>query len=177
MKQAVYRSLALVAVAVLIAACGSSSSSRTAPKAAATPTTGTSGSTTAAASSPSSATPVKLVTKHSKLGRILAAGPKQLTVYLFEGDKGTTSQCTGPCAKAWPPVIVLGHPAAGGAAQMSLIGTTTRSDGAKQLTYKGHPLYFFNKDKDDGDSYGEGAKAFGSDWYVLAPSGSKIDKS
>jgi predicted lipoprotein with Yx(FWY)xxD motif len=173
-KQTSYRSLALAAVAVLIAACGSSSSSRTAPKAAATPTTGTSGSTT---TSPGGATPVKLVTKHNKLGTILAAGPKQLTVYLFEGDKGTTSRCIGACAKAWPPVIVSGEPEAGGTAQMSSVGTTTRPDGTKQLTYKGHPLYFFSKDKDDGDAYGEGAKAFGAEWYVLSPSGAKIDKS
>jgi predicted lipoprotein with Yx(FWY)xxD motif len=57
------------------------------------------------------------------------------------------------------------------------LGTITRPDGTKQVTYKGHPLYLFAKDKDDGDAYGEGVKAFGADWYVLAPSGNKIDLS
>ena len=64
---------------------------------------------------------------------------------------------------------------AGGAVSASKLGTTTRSDGTKQITYNGHPLYFFVKDGDAGDAYGEGVKAFGADWYVLAPSGNKID--
>ena len=46
-----------------------------------------------------------------------------------------------------------------------------------QVTYKGHPLYFFAKDGDSGDAYGEGVHGFGADWYVLAPSGKKVDKS
>jgi predicted lipoprotein with Yx(FWY)xxD motif len=45
------------------------------------------------------------------------------------------------------------------------------------VTYKGHPLYYFVKDKDDGDAYGQGTKAFGASWYVLTPSGNKIDES
>ena len=45
------------------------------------------------------------------------------------------------------------------------------------MTYKGHPLYYYVKDRDAGDSYGQGIKSFGSDWYVLAPSGSKVDTS
>jgi hypothetical protein len=35
----------------------------------------------------------------------------------------------------------------------------------------------FVKDKDDGDAYGEAAKAFGAEWYTLAPSGNKVDTS
>jgi predicted lipoprotein with Yx(FWY)xxD motif len=56
-------------------------------------------------------------------------------------------------------------------------GTITRADGTKQVTYKGHPLYLFVKDKDDGDAYGEAAKAFGAEWYTLAPSGNTVDTS
>ena len=84
---------------------------------------------------------------------------------------------SGQCAHNWPPVIVSGTPKAQPPAQASLVGTTTRSDGTKQLTYKGHPVYYFIKDKDDGDSYGQGAHAFGADWYVLTPSGQKVDNS
>jgi predicted lipoprotein with Yx(FWY)xxD motif len=116
-----------------------------------------------------------VVTKHGKLGRILAAGPKHLTVYLFEADKGTTSACTGTCAKAWPPVTTEGKPTASGDAVASDLGTITRSDGKEQVTYKGHPLYFYDDDKDSGDAYGQGSKAFGADWYVLKPNGSKLD--
>ncbi|HEY4428334.1 MAG TPA: hypothetical protein VGN08_09045 [Solirubrobacteraceae bacterium] len=69
------------------------------------------------------------------------------------------------------------RPRATGAAVASHLGTLTRPDGTKQVTYNGHPLYFFAMDKDQGDSYGQGANAFGASWYVLAPSGNKIDKS
>jgi predicted lipoprotein with Yx(FWY)xxD motif len=118
-----------------------------------------------------------VATKHNKLGTVLAAGPKRLTVYLFEADKGAKSSCSGACAMTWPPVTTSGMPTATGKAAAADVGTITRSDGRTQVTYKGHPLYFFIKDKDSGDAYGEGAKAFGSDWYVLAPSGKKIDQS
>ena len=139
-----------------------------------TPTQSTPAPTTTAASAASGEL---VVTKHGKLGTILAAGPKKLTVYLFEADKGAASSCTGACAKAWPPVTTSGAPTAAGSAVTADLGTITRSDGTKQVTYKGHPLYFFEKDKDAGDAYGQGAKAFGADWYVLKPSGIKVDES
>ena len=116
-----------------------------------------------------------ITTKKSKLGTILAVGSKELTVYLFEADKGSASACSGACAKAWPPV--LGTPKALGAAHTSDLGTITRSDGQTQVTYKGHPLYTFVRDGDDGDTYGQGSKQFGAEWYVLAPSGSRVDNS
>jgi predicted lipoprotein with Yx(FWY)xxD motif len=64
-----------------------------------------------------------------------------------------------------------------GGASASDLGTITRPDGTTQVTYKGHPLYYFIKDKDSGDAYGQGSKAFGASWYVLKPNGSKLDKS
>jgi len=164
---------ALAALAVL-AGCGSSKSSSTASSAASAPAT-TAAATTAASTTPAAGPGETVVTKHSKLGTVLAAGPKKMTVYLFEADKGGQSACAGACAQAWPPVTTSGEPQAGGAAVAADLGTITRSDGTKQVTYKGHPLYFFVKDGDAGDAYGEGSKAFGADWYVLAPSGSKID--
>lgn len=172
MKPSANRLAALIAAGLLVAACGSSSSSRTVPARSAGGTT--SGTSTSA---PASASNTSVVAKKNKLGMIVAAGPKKLTVYMFDADSGTTSHCPGACAKAWPPVAASGTPSATPPAQTSLVGTTTRSDGTKQMTYKGHPLYYFIKDKDDGDAYGEGAKAFGANWYVLKPDGSKIDKS
>jgi predicted lipoprotein with Yx(FWY)xxD motif len=118
-----------------------------------------------------------VTTKHSKLGTILAAGPKHLTVYMFEADHRPSSHCTGACAVAWPPVVAKGAAMASGQATSSDLGTTMRAGGVKQVTYKGHPLYYFIKDKDDGDAYGQGSHAFGADWYVLAPSGNKVDNS
>jgi predicted lipoprotein with Yx(FWY)xxD motif len=173
----VRRTLALgaagAATVVLLAGCGSSSSSSSsASTAASTPTQSTAAATTTAATAPGLA----VVTKHGKLGTILAAGPKHLTVYLFEADKGKTSACTGACEKAWPAVTTEGKPTASGSAVTADLGTTMRSDGKEQVTYKGHPLYFYDDDKDSGDAYGQGSKAFGAGWYVLKPDGSKLDE-
>lgn len=175
------RSLALgaaVAVAALLAGCGSSSSSSSST-AASTPATTASTQSTAASTAGSAASGpgVSVESKHAKLGTILAAGPKKLTVYMFEADKGTTSSCSGACAKVWPPVTTSGAPTAAGSAVIADLGTTKRSDGTEQVTYKGHPLYFYDDDKDAGDAYGQGSKAFGASWYVLKPSGSKLDES
>jgi predicted lipoprotein with Yx(FWY)xxD motif len=171
------------AVALLAAGCGGGGSSSTKSTNAAsnspypeTQTSSTAASTTGSTSTPAGSA-VLVVSKHNKDNTILAAGPKRLTVYLFEGDHGTTSACTGTCTQVWPPVTTTGAPAARGAALTADLGTITRSDGTKQVTYKGHPLYFYAKDKDGGDAYGQGVKSFGADWYVLRPSGEKLDNS
>jgi predicted lipoprotein with Yx(FWY)xxD motif len=172
-RQPLALGVAGVAALALLAGCGSSSSSSSSSAASApasTPTQSTAASTTAASSG------VAVQTKHAKLGTILAAGPKHLTVYLFEADKGTTSACSGACAKVWPPVTTEGKPTASGGAVSADLGTTMRSDGTEQVTYKGHPLYFYDDDKDSGDAYGQGSKAFGASWYVLKPNGSKVDE-
>ncbi len=175
------RSLALGAVAALaalLAGCGSSSSSSSGSTAASTPaSTASTQSTSASTGTTAAAGPgVAVESKHAKLGTILAAGPKKLTVYMFEADKGTTSSCNGACAKVWPPVTTSGAPTTAGGAVSADLGTTKRSDGTEQVTYKGHPLYFYDDDKDSGDAYGQGSKAFGAGWYVLKPSGAKIDE-
>lgn len=175
--------LAALAVTALAAAgCGSSKSSSASSAANASPaypsetTSSATTASTAATTTPSGEGTVITVKHASKLGSILAAGPKKMTVYLFEGDKGGASNCSAACASVWPPVTTSGAPVVQGAAGADL-GTITRADGTKQVTYKGHPLYFFAKDKDSGDAYGQGVHGFGSDWYVLAPSGGKVDKS
>jgi predicted lipoprotein with Yx(FWY)xxD motif len=175
--------IAPITLALALAACGSSSSSSSsstaAPQSAGQSATtksssAASGQTSTAAEA--SATAALITTKHDKkLGTILAYGPKKLTVYLFEADKGKSSSCTGACATAWPPVP--GKPTATGGAMSPDLGTIARPDGSTQVTYKGHPLYLFVKDKDDEDAYGQGLKAFGAEWYTLSPSGNKVDHS
>lgn len=162
------------AAVVLLAGCGSSSSSSS--TAASAPASTPTQSTTASTSTTAASTAELVQTKHSKLGTILAAGPKKLTVYLFEADTGTASTCNGECAQDWPPVTTAAAATVAGSAVSADLGTTTRSDGTKQVTYKGHPLYFFKKDEDSGDAYGQGSKAFGAGWYVLKPNGSKLDE-
>lgn len=168
----------LGASALLAAGCGSSSKSSSATSAASAYPTASETSTRAAAKTPAAGAGVAVTVKHaSKLGTILAAGSKKLTVYMFEGDKGASSNCSGACTSVWPPVTTSGSPTASGAASSADLGTIARSDGTTQVTYKGHPLYFFARDKDSGDSYGQGVKGFGADWYVLSPSGTKVDNS
>lgn len=171
---------ASIVAALLLAACGSGSKSSSSAAASPPASSTTRASSTSATSSTAakSAAPVVVSTKRTKLGTILAAGSKHLTVYLFEADKGSRSSCMGACAGVWPPVT--GKPHAAGAAKSAELGTITRPDGTTQVTYKGHPLYFYAKDVEDGDAgdtYGEAIKSFGAEWYVLAPSGNKVDVS
>jgi|SRR6476646_8620054 len=107
------------------------------------------------------------------LGKILVNSQGR-TVYLFSRDSGTTSQCSGACAVNWPPLRVTGKPTIGSGATASLIATTTRSNGAKQVTYNGHPLYLFKEDAKPGDTNGEGITAFGGSWYALSPAGNQV---
>ena len=110
----------------------------------------------------------------SKLGKFLVSGK---TLYLFEKDKAGSGKtaCYGMCAKFWPPLT--GTPSAGPGVSASKLGTIKRTDGKTQVTYNGHPLYWFSVDKSAGQANGQGVKAFGASWYVVAPSGNKIDKS
>jgi len=114
--------------------------------------------------------------RSSKLGRILVDS-KHRTLYLFEKDKGTKSECSGACATNWPPLRASGKPTVGHGLSTKKVGTTKRSDGTRQVTYKGHPLYRFVKDTKPGATKGQGLDAFGAEWYVLSPAGSKVDKS
>lgn len=109
----------------------------------------------------------------TSLGSTLVAANGK-TLYLFAHDTSTKSTCSGMCATYWPPLITTGKPKAGPGAHASLLGTTHRADGKLQVTYHGHPLYFFANDKKAGATSGEGLKAFGGTWFAVSPAGSKI---
>ena len=96
------------------------------------------------------------------------------TLYLFAADTGTQSECTRACASAWPPLMATGKPTVGAGADASLVGSTTRSDGTRQVTYAGHPVYLFSGDQNPGDTNGEGIVAFGASWYAVSPAGDQI---
>ena len=139
---------------------------------------GSTPSTAAASPSPSPAaspagTNATIAVATSKLGQVLVDG-KGITVYLFVADTGTSSTCNTACATVWPPVLTTGAPQAGTGATASLLGTTTRTDGTIEVTYAGHPLYYFVQDKSPGDTTGQGVNSFGALWWVLSPSGAAI---
>jgi predicted lipoprotein with Yx(FWY)xxD motif len=150
-----------IASAMLAAACGGSS-----------PSTATSSPSPSPVASPA-ATGTTIAVATSKLGQILVDG-KGMTVYLFVADTGSTSVCYTSCAAIWPPVLTTGAPQGGAGANASLLGTTTRTDGKIEVTYAGHPLYYFVKDKAAGDTTGQGINGFGGLWWVLSPAGAAI---
>jgi predicted lipoprotein with Yx(FWY)xxD motif len=151
-----------LAVALLAAAACSSGSSSS-----------SSGSTSHSTSPPAAASSTMITTKTSSGGSFLTNSAGR-AIYLFVADSTGKSTCDGACAAAWPPVIATGQPTAAGGAQASDLGTITRSDGTKQVTYDGHPLYYFQGDTGPGTDKGQGIDGFGAKWWLVAPSGSSI---
>jgi len=126
-----------------------------------------------ASGSASSGTVVK--TGSSSLGRILVDSHGK-TLYLWAHDKGRKSTCYGDCAEYWPPLITHGKAVAGAGARAGLLGTTRRNDGRLQVTYAGHPLYYFVQDTRAGQTKGEGLTGFGGRWDPLSAAGKAVRK-
>jgi len=112
---------------------------------------------------------------NSRLGKILVDSHRR-TLYLFKKDSARRSACSGMCASFWPPLRVTGKPTVGRGLNASKVGTIRRSDGRRQVTYNGHPLYRFVKDTQSGETNGEGVLAFGARWFVLSPAGRQITR-
>jgi predicted lipoprotein with Yx(FWY)xxD motif len=91
-------------------------------------------------------------------------------VYAFGADRGPTSRCYGVCAAAWPPVLTGATPLAGPGVEAKLLGTTKRSDGRLQVTYGGHPLYYYSADP-VGKIMCQHATMHGGLWLIVKPSG------
>ena len=118
---------------------------------------------------------VTVKTGHSSLGRIIVDA-RGRTLYLFEKDTRRHSACRGACAAYWPPLLTHGTPTAGAGVRRSLLGVIRRTNGTKQVTYAGHPLYRFALDRKPGQTNGEGRQDFGAGWDALSPEGKKIEK-
>jgi predicted lipoprotein with Yx(FWY)xxD motif len=152
--------------ALAVAACGSGGAATASP-----PPSKTATAAPKAATAATKAATVRVA--NSRLGRILVDS-RGRTLYLFKADVGAKSACLGACATAWPPLRSGGKPAVRSGARAALVGTTKRSDGARQVTYNGHPLYLFIKDHKPGDVTGEGVSAFGAAWFAVSPAGKQI---
>ena len=133
------------------------------------------GPASSSSTSPSAAAPAATVSvaTNTALGKILVDGSGR-TLYLFEADKGTASTCYGACATYWPPLLTSGAPQAGTGINASLLGTTKRNDGAIEVTYGGHPLYYVVTDHNPGDATGQGVNNFGAPWDVVGPDGNQV---
>ena len=117
----------------------------------------------------------KVALANSPLGHILVDS-KGITLYDFVKDKGTTSACYGACAALWPPLTTKGKPVAGRGVRASLLGTTKRKDGTLEVTYNGHPLYYFVTDRKPGQTTGQGVNQFGGPWWVISAAGKEIHR-
>ena len=122
----------------------------------------------------SAARPASVGIAKTGLGRVIVDA-RGRTLYLFEKDKHGQSACSGTCLVYWPPLLTSGKPIAIAGANRAMLGTIRRTDGSRQVTFAGHPLYLFSGDTKRGQTNGEGLRDFGAGWYVLAPSGKKID--
>jgi predicted lipoprotein with Yx(FWY)xxD motif len=148
---------AVAALALAAAGCGDSGSSGAAAPAPAVPT----------------ATGKAVSGQATALGTILVDG-KGRTVYDFANDKNGTSTCTGACAANWlfvpaPTPLPKSLPGVTGG-----LGTTTRPDGARQLTVAGHPVYTFVGDSAPGQTNGQGVVLNGGLWTVVSPAGAPL---
>jgi predicted lipoprotein with Yx(FWY)xxD motif len=110
----------------------------------------------------------------TSLGKVLVdAGGR--TLYLFERDQPDMSSCTGACQSIWPSFTAQSNPKAMGGVSAARLSTIAATGGKRQVTYNGHPLYYYVGDRKPGDTTGQGLNQFGAEWYVLAANGSKID--
>jgi predicted lipoprotein with Yx(FWY)xxD motif len=111
----------------------------------------------------------QLEVRDSEFGTILVDDEDE-TLYLFDKETSDTSQCYGACAEAWPPYLTEGEPQAGKGIDQGLLGTTKRDDGTTQVTYNGHPLYYYIDDP-PGQVLCHNVEEFGGLWLVVTPEG------
>ena len=168
MRRVLISIVAVAGVGAVVAGCGGGSGKSAAAK---------SSSTAAVTPAPSNAAAgMSVIAKSSALGTILTDSSGR-TLYLFAKDTGTKSTCSGACASAWPPATTTGRPTGGSGVSSSKLGETKRADGMTQITFSGHPLYYFSGDSAAGQTNGNGVTAFGAQWFALSPAGAKAQAS
>jgi predicted lipoprotein with Yx(FWY)xxD motif len=111
----------------------------------------------------------RLSVHSSEFGKTLF-GPSGKVVYVFGADHGSVSHCYGVCAAAWPPLLTKGAPVAGAGVEAKLLGTTKRKNGSVQVTYNGHPLYYYSADT-VGKVMCQHANMHGGLWLIIKPNG------
>jgi predicted lipoprotein with Yx(FWY)xxD motif len=139
------------AAALVVAGCGGSSG-------------GSTGGLAAGGSAQSTVT-----THAGNAGRYLTDGAGR-ALYVFSADKGMASACKGGCTQEWPAFMATGAPKATGSVAAGKLGAT----GAHQVTYAGHPLYYFAGDATAGQTNGQGLSDFGGTWTLVTTSGAAV---
>ena len=157
----------LIAATAALGACGGAEAD---PPAGSTPKE----ATTVAKPEPArTAQPVpsgrRIKVEQSDYGPILVTGSGR-TIYLFDKEKRPKAECYGACATAWPPLLTKGAPVARSGASAKLLGTATRRDGTRQVTYRGHPLYLYAPES-PGEILCQNVFEYGGLWLIVRPSG------
>jgi predicted lipoprotein with Yx(FWY)xxD motif len=112
-----------------------------------------------------------ITVRSSEFGDMLF-GPKRQAVYVFQRDRRNRSRCYGECAREWPPVYTKDKPRAGRGVKASLLGTTRRRGGRRQVTYVGRPLYYYAHEG-PGDVECHNVNLNGGFWWVVGPDGKR----
>jgi len=111
----------------------------------------------------------KIISADSQFGKIIYDGKGQ-AIYLFDRETSSKPRCYDACAVAWPPVLTKGRPFAAKGVRGKLIGTTKRRGGGNQVTYNGHPLYYY-VDEPPRTVLCHNVYSYDGLWKVLHPSG------
>jgi predicted lipoprotein with Yx(FWY)xxD motif len=132
-------------------------------------TTGTAPSTPATSGEVPAARGTVIKVADSRFGPMLFDRTGQ-AIYLFDKEKTSTPECYNACAEAWPPVLTEGAPQATAGARADKLSTTKRADGTTQVTYAGHPLYFYAHEGKN-QVLCHNVRGFGGLWLVVTPAG------
>ena len=120
--------------------------------------------------------PTTLKLTSSKDGRYLVDSQGH-SLYLFEKDEGGESYCNGACAAVWPALETEAMPHAGAGVDAAALGRIKRDDGDMQVTYHGHPLYYYAADASTpGKTKGEDVEQFGDGWYLVSAAGKSVEE-
>lgn len=111
--------------------------------------------------------------RQTPLGKSLV-GPNGHTLYLFQADKPSVSTLSQAGLAVWPALTSTGTPQPGPGVNASQLSTITDQNGQRQVTYNGHPLYYYVGDQRPGDVNGQGLNQFGALWYVLGAGGTAV---
>ncbi|WP_444998211.1 PKD domain-containing protein [Aliikangiella sp. IMCC44359] len=107
-----------------------------------------------------------MIHNSSQHGNYLAGGATStsqgMSLYTWDNDPSSGSNCNGSCAQSWPPLTVSSASDVSAPNGISL-GTTTRDNGSLQVTFEGKPLYFYASDSSTGDTTGDGV---GGTWHL-----------
>jgi predicted lipoprotein with Yx(FWY)xxD motif len=123
----------------------------------------------AGSSRAASGSAVRVSVRSTEYGKALF-GPSGKVLYVFGADRGAKSTCYGVCATAWPALLTTAAPLAGAGVEGKLLGMTKRKDGRLQVTYNGHPLYYYSADK-IGKVMCQHVNMHGGLWLIIKPNG------